>query len=120
MAVIFANATDDILDTLAHELEKLQPDEETLLRCNYARIHSAVAAAMGRGNTMRQILDLLKLKGLDLHHAQFTKLYKAELKVRNAHGERVCCVMCGQHLKPKDKAYADEADALGTGEKAAA
>lgn len=124
MAITFSHATDDILDALTHELEVLQPDEETLLRCNYARIHSAVAAALARGNTMRQVLELLKQNDLDMHHATLSKLYRAESEARNERSERVCCVMCGQPMKPKETAHAEASipkpDAIDASEEAAA
>lgn len=98
----FADATDAVLDDIINELEDLQPDEETLLRQKYSRIHLPVAAALARGASSRQILELLKLKGLEIHHATFAKLFRAELAVRDESGDRMCCVTCGQSLQVKD------------------
>lgn len=116
MADAFAGASDTLLDDIALELDILQPDEETLLRSKYSRIHHAVASAVARGTSQRQILELLKLKGLELHHATLTKLFKAELAARDESGGRICCVTCGQSLKPKEMAHIDasghEADAI--------
>lgn len=107
MADAFAGASDTLLDDIVHELDFLQPDEETMLRSKYSRIHPAVAAAVARGTSQLQILKLLKLKGLEVHHATLTKLYKAELAARDEGGERMCCVMCGQSLKPKESVHAE-------------
>jgi hypothetical protein len=102
----FACASDSLLDDIVLELDILQPDEETLLRLKYSRIHNAVHAAVARGTSQRQILELLKLKGLELHHATLTKLFKLELASRDETGLRVCCVACGQSLKPKEPSHA--------------
>jgi hypothetical protein len=124
MSDAFASAPDVLLDDIVLELDFLQPDEETTLRSKYSRIHPAVAAAMARGASQRQILELLKQKGLDLHHATLTKLFKAELAACDESGARMCCVTCGQSLKPKESAHADatthEADAIDTSKEGAA
>ncbi|MBD8898574.1 hypothetical protein [Rhodanobacter sp. DHG33] len=116
MAEAFAGASDALLDDIVLQLDILQPDEETLLRLKYSRIHPGVVAAMARGASQRQILELLKLKGLELHHATLTKLYKAELTVRDERGERTCCVTCRQSLKAKEaghtEASSDAADGI--------
>ncbi len=116
MSDAFACASDTVLDDFVIALDVLQPDEGTVLRSKYSRIHPAVAAAMARGTSSRQILELLKLKGLDLHHATLNKLFKEELLARDEQGSRVCCVMCGQSLKPKESAQTDaltrESDAV--------
>lgn len=124
MADAFAGASDNLLDDIVLELDILEPDDETLLRSKYSRIHHAVAAAVARGTSQRQILELLKLKGLELHHATLTKLFKAELVARDEGGARICCVTCGQSLKPKESTHAEasshEADAIDTGKEAVA
>lgn len=102
MADQFVEASDALLDDIVLELDFLQPDEETLLRSKYSRVHPAVASAMARGASQRQILALLEQKGLELHHAKLTRLFKSELAARDENGERTCCLTCGQTLKPKD------------------
>lgn len=123
MTEAFAGASDALLDDIVLQLDVLQPDEETLLRVKYSRIHSAVAAAMARGASQRQILELLKQQGLELHHATLAKLFKAELAARDENGLRVCCVTCGQLLKPKESAHAEASahklDASDSGKEAA-
>jgi len=124
MVDTFAGASDAILDDIVLELDILQPDEDTLLRSKYSRIHHAVAAAVARGASQRQILELLKLKGLELHHATLTKLFKAELAARDESGARMCCVTCGQSLKPKESSHTEasthKVDGIDTSEEAAA
>jgi hypothetical protein len=124
MSETFANAPDAILDDIFLELELMEPDEETTLRAKYSRIHPAVASAYARGASPRQVLELIKLKGLDLHHATLTKLFKIEQIARDERGERVCCVTCGQLLISKDPGLAEvsahEANAIGTSEETAA
>jgi hypothetical protein len=112
MSEAFAAASDTFLDEIVLELDVLQPDEETLLRSKYSRIHNAVAAAVARGTSPRQILELLKRKGLELHHATLTKLFKAELAARDEHGERVCCVSCGQSLHVREQHHTEESTPL--------
>lgn len=107
MSDAFASAPDALLDSVVLELDILQPDEETVRRSKYSRIHNSVVAAMARGASQRQILELLKLKGLDLHHATLSKLRKAELAARDESGSRVSCITCGQSLKPQDSAHAE-------------
>lgn len=108
MSDAFANVSDAVLDDIILELEYLQPDEETLLRMKYARIHPAVAEAEARGIPKRQILTLLEAKGIEIHHATLTKLFKAEQAARDARGERVCCVTCGQSLHAKEQHHTEE------------
>lgn len=124
MVDVFVGASDSLLDDIVIELDILRPDAETLLRSKYSRIHPAVTAAMARGASQRQILGLLKQKGLELHHATLTKLFKAELAARDERGERVCCVTCGQSLKPKESVDAEtsahEADVIDTSKEVAA
>ncbi|RDS82250.1 hypothetical protein DWU98_09455 [Dyella monticola] len=108
MSDSFANASDRTLGDLILKLQGLEPDEDTLLRDKYSRVHVHVATAIARGNTPRQILELLKQSGLELHHATFTKLFKAEQAVRDEHGERICCVTCGQPLKHKEQDRSDK------------
>ena len=124
MAEAFAGASDTLIEDIVLELDILQPDEETLLRWKYSRIHQAVAAAVARGTSQRQILELLKLKDLELHHATLTKLFKAELAARDESGARMCCVTCGQSLKPTETSHAGafthEGDASDTSKEAAA
>jgi hypothetical protein len=102
MTDAFANVTDDMLNNITLELDHLKPDEETQLRLNYARIHPAVAAAVARGIPKRQILTLLEANGIEMHHATLSKLFKDELGMRDAQGERVCCAMCGHSLLTKE------------------
>ena len=124
MSDAFACAPDALLDDIVLQLDVLRPDEEIMLRSKYSRIHHSVASAMARGASQRQILDLLKLKGLELHHATLTKLFKAELAACDESGARMCCVMCGQSLKPKEsthaKAFTHEAEALDASKEGAA
>ncbi len=124
MSDAFASAPDALLDSVVLELDILQPDEETVVRSKYSRIHNSVMGAMARGASQRQILELLKLKGVDVHHATLSKLRKAELAARDESGARVSCITCGQSLKPKDSAHAEalthEADAIDTSKEGAA
>lgn len=124
MADAFVEASDALLDDIVLELDFLQPDEETLLRSKYSRVHPAVASAMARGASQHQIIVLLKQKGLELHHATLTRLFKAELAARDENGERTCCLTCGQTLKPKDaegaKASTRESDTADSGVEASA
>lgn len=116
MVDAFAGASDTILDDIALGLDFLEPDEETKLRSKYARIHPNVASAVARGIPQRQILELLKAKGFDFHHATFAKLFRTEQVVRDEQGERICCVTCGQLLVAKDSGHtepSDRADAIG-------
>lgn len=103
----FAGASDTILDDIARGIDFLEPDEETKLRSKYARIHANVASAVARGIPQRQILESLKAKGFDFHHATFAKLFRAEQVVRDGQGERVCCVTCGQLLVAKESTHTE-------------
>jgi hypothetical protein len=108
MTDAFANASNNLLDDIIGALDDMKPDGETLLREKYSRIHPAAASAMARGASTRQILEALKSKGLELHHAKLGKLFRAETEARNERGERICCVMCAQPLKFKTHDRVDE------------
>lgn len=108
----FANMSDTVLDDIILELDAMKPDAEAQMAIDFAEIFLPVKAAKERGVPPKQIIEGLKKKWPDLHHATFRKLFNAELVARNELGERVCCVTCGQPLHVKEQRPAEESTSL--------
>ena len=97
----FANISDAALDEVIRELDAMKPDAEAQMAIDFAEIFLSVKAAKDRGIPPRQIIEGLKKKWPELHHATFRKLFNAELAARNDRGERYWCITCCAELKPK-------------------
>lgn len=103
MAKIATDSVRSIESTceLIDALNAMMPDAEAQMALDFAEIFLPVKAAKDRGVPSRQIVEGLKKKWPDLHHATFRKLLNAELAARNERGERICCLACGAELRPK-------------------
>lgn len=97
---------------LIEAIDAMMPDAEAQMAMDFAEIFLAVKAAKDRGVPTRQIIESLKKKWPDLHHATFRKLFHAELAVRNERGERMCCIACSQPLHAKEQNHAEESAPL--------
>jgi hypothetical protein len=107
--------TDSVQSTtceLIEALDAMKPDAEAQMAIDFAEIFLPVKAAKERGVPPRQIIEGLKKKWPDLHHATFRKLFNAELAARDENGERVCCVTCGQSLHAKEQHHTEESAPL--------
>lgn len=97
---------------LVEALDAMMPDADTQMAIDFAEVFPAVKSAKDRGVPTKQIVEGLKKKWPNIHHATFRKLCNAELAARNERGERMYCKTCGQPLHAKEPRHAEESASL--------
>jgi hypothetical protein len=108
------------IDDLINALNAEQPNEEAKIKVAFGKLFPALKAANDRGSSTKQLIELMAKLGLKLHHASFRKLWRDEVKRRNANGEIVSCDACGALLTPErdgntpDARILDESDEMVT------
>ena len=83
-------------------LNAMMPDAEAQMAMDFVKMLPAIEAAKARGVPAKLIIESLKKKWPDLHHATFRKRLDAAQKTRIERGELICCDKCGQPLKLTD------------------